>query len=43
MQEVDERRKIWMGCVNENKEGVNADMTADRGEWKRKTWCAHPT
>ncbi|XP_063532819.1 uncharacterized protein LOC134743355 [Cydia strobilella] len=38
-------KKRWMDCVKEDmrKKGVSAEVTKDRGEWKRKTCCADPT
>lgn len=32
-----------MDCVNDRSKEVNAEITADRLEWKRKTCCADPT
>lgn len=39
---IDRTKKRWMKDYM-SKEGVNTDMRADRGEWKRKTFFADPT
>lgn len=37
-------RKRWVDCVvNDMRvKGVSMEMTADREEWKKKTYCADP-
>jgi hypothetical protein len=39
------RGKIWMECVKDDMriKGVSMEMTSDRREWKKKTYCADPT
>jgi hypothetical protein len=35
-------KKRWMGCVKDDMriKGVSMEMTSDRTEWKKKTFCA---
>lgn len=37
-------KKICMDCVRHdmNEKAVNVQLTADRGEWRRKTFCVDP-
>jgi hypothetical protein len=38
-------RKRWMDCVKDEMKikGVSMEMTSDRREWKKKTYCADST
>lgn len=37
-------KKRWMDCVRKDMsvKGVSVEMTADRDEWKKRTYCADP-